>query len=52
VPIDAINITLMARAHNMPLEDAQESHIVVVMIIVDPAAIGVIGVGSVIETAA
>jgi hypothetical protein len=34
VSVDAINTMLMATAHDVPLEDAQELHVVVVMIIV------------------
>ncbi len=41
--VDAINITLMVMAHDMPLEDVQESHIVVVMIIAVAATIVIVG---------
>jgi hypothetical protein len=33
VPVNAIDTTLMAMAHDVPLEDAQESHAVVVMML-------------------
>jgi hypothetical protein len=53
VPVDAINMTLMAAAHNVPLEDAQESHVVVVMIIgVAATTIIAVGGGSITGTAA
>ncbi len=42
----------MAMAHDVPLEDVQESHISVVMIIILVAAIVVVGEGSVTGTAA
>ncbi len=50
VPVNAINTTSMAMAHNVPLEDAQESHVVVVIIIIVAAAIIVVGGGSVTGT--
>jgi hypothetical protein len=51
-PSTTINTTLMAMAHDVPLEDVQESHISVVMIIILVAAIVVVGEGSVTGTAA
>ncbi len=45
-------MTSMAMVHNVPLEDAQESHIVVVMIIFVIAAIIVVREGSVTGTVA
>jgi hypothetical protein len=53
VPVNVINMTLMAMVHDVPLEDMQILHIVVVMIIIVATAIVVVvGVGSVTGTAA
>ncbi len=52
MPIDVINMTLMATLHDMPLEDAQELHVVVVMFIVVAIAIIIVEEGSVTGTAA
>ncbi len=53
--VNAINRTLMATAHSVPLEDPQELHVVVVMIIVVVTAAVVFVIkrgGSVTGTAA
>ncbi len=51
-PLTMINRTLMARMHDVPLEDAQELHVSVVMIIVVvPTIVIAVGEGSVTGTA-